>query len=312
MALPPGFDFMLGSCPAMQSLFATIQKVAPTDFTVLVLGETGTGKELVARSLHGRRGHARGPFVALNCAAIPASLLESELFGYERGAFTGAVRDHTGHIERADGGTLFLDEIGEMSPGAQAKLLRVLQDRRVRKLGGTRERQVDVRVVAATHQDLPALVRSRAFRQDLYQRLNEVRLELPPLRDRGDDIDAIAQQQLQRLGAELGRTVTLSSGARAALRAHSWPGNVRELENCLRRAAACARDASIDVGDLRLDGVEAPRSLAQILELSTAAAIRASLRRHAGNALAAATELGVPMAELQRLAARCGVALEEE
>ncbi len=300
----PVFDHMVGSCPAMLTVFATIEKAAPTDLTVLVLGETGTGKELVARSLHARGTRARGPFVALNCGAIPATLLESELFGFERGAFTGADRAHSGQIESAGGGTLFLDEIAEMPPGAQAKLLRVLQDHRVRRIGAARDLQVDVRVVAATHQDLGALVGAKAFRADLYHRLNEIRVQLPPLRERGDDIDQIALAILERLGRELGRSLELTPAACARLRAHDWPGNVRELENCLRCAAALVDRQVLDAGDLALAGAAHPLRLREILEQATEAALLASLRRHAGDLGAAAAELEAPLGEMQRVLER--------
>src|SRR5262245_22427199 len=232
------FDSMIGESDSMRALFATIERVAPTDLTVLVLGETGTGKELVARSLHRRSGRGEGPFVALNCAALPATLVESELFGFERGSFTGAVAARAGHVEQAHHGTLFLDEIAEMPLGAQAKLLRVVQEKRVQRIGAARDRAVDVRIVAATHQDLAALVESRAFRRDLYHRLDEVQIHLPPLRDRGDDVERIAAAVLARIGRDLERPLRLAAAAGAALRAHDWPGNVRELENALRRAAA--------------------------------------------------------------------------
>jgi transcriptional regulator with PAS, ATPase and Fis domain len=305
------YDHMVGDCPAMRSLFATIEKVAPTDLTVLVVGETGTGKELVARSLHAHSPRARGPFVALNCAAIPATLLESELFGFVRGAFTGAERNRVGTIERAHGGTLFLDEIAEMLPGAQAKLLRVLQDRRVRPLGATQDRQVDVRVVAATHQDLQALVAGKAFRADLYHRLNEITLALPPLRERGDDVERIAEHILARLGGETRRPLHLSAAARRLLHDHAWPGNVRELENCLRRAVACRDAPEIDADDLRLSGSLTPLRLQEILDLATEAALREALRRHAGGVAAAAGELDVPVQELRDMAARFRIRLDE-
>ena len=297
----PVFDHMVGSCPAMLTVFATIERAAPTDLTVLVLGETGTGKELVARSLHARGSRARGPFIAVNCGAIPATLLESELFGFERGAFTGADRAHIGHIESAGGGTLFLDEIAEMTLGAQAKLLRVLQDHRVRRIGATRDLLVDVRVVAATHQDLVALVGAKAFRADLYHRLNEIRVQLPPLRERERDIDLIAAFILERLGRELGRKLELTPAASARLRGHDWPGNVRELENCLRRAAALTDRALLDAGDLVLAGSARPLQLREILEQATDAALLASLRRHEGDLAAAAAELDAPLGDMQRV-----------
>jgi transcriptional regulator with GAF, ATPase, and Fis domain len=303
------FDLMVGSCPAMRHVFSTIEKLAPTDMTVLVLGETGTGKELAARSLHRRSRRAAGPFVALNCSALPMSLLESEIFGFEKGAFTGAVAGRAGHVEQAEGGTLFLDEVAELPLGAQAKLLRVLQDHRVQRLGATHDRHVDVRVLAATHQDLAALVEARAFRRDLYHRLNEVQIALPPLRERGDDLDLLCAAILARLGRDLGRTLRLHDEARAALAAHAWPGNVRELENCLRRAAACCTGEVLEARELGLAAAAPPRTLAESLELATEGAVRASLRRHAGRAEAASRELGITSAELSKLARRFGIAM---
>jgi DNA-binding NtrC family response regulator len=308
--MTPVFDHMVGASPLMQDVFARIEKLAPTDLTVLIVGETGTGKELVARSLHARSPCRSGPLVAVNCSALPDSLIESELFGFEPGSFTGAVRAHEGLVERADGGTLFLDEIAEMPIGAQSKLLRVLQDRRVRRIGSTRERSVAVRVLAATHQDLPLLVRCRAFRVDLYHRLNEGQVHLPPLRERREDIEPIAEAVLARVAGELGRTLRFTESARQALRDHAWPGNVRELENCVQRAAACTAGERIDAADLQLAGREqAPRRLAEWIDCATEAAVRDSLRRHAGCAEAAARELDVPVARLRELAARFRIPL---
>jgi transcriptional regulator with PAS, ATPase and Fis domain len=305
------FDSMLGDCAPMRALFSSLEKLAASDLTVLVLGETGTGKELVARSLHRRSRRAAGPFVALNCAALPATLLESELFGFEKGTFTGAVAAKPGHIESAHGGTLFLDEIAELPISAQAKLLRVLQDRRVQRLGAVRDRQVDVRWIAATHQDLPSLVETKIFRRDLYHRLNEVLIVLPPLRERDGDVDLIADAVLERLATDTGRELRLAPAAREALRAHDWPGNVRELENALRGAVARCNGSEVDAADLRLGGHERPRTLAQSLELATEAAVRASLRRHRGDVTAAAAELDVGVEEVRRHAARLRIAIAE-
>ncbi len=300
------FDHMVGQCEAMRSVFSSIVKLAPTDLTVLIVGETGTGKELVARSLHARSPRRDGPFVAINCAALPATLVESELFGFEKGSFTGAVAAHIGHVERAHEGTLFLDEIADMPLGAQAKLLRVLQDRRVTRLGSTRDRAVDLRVLAATHQDLVARVEGRSFRADLFHRLNEVQLPLPPLRERGDDIELIARSVLERVGRDLGRTLRFTDAARAALRSHPWPGNVRELENSVQRAAACSSTEALDVGDLSLRNGRAALRLDEIVARAIENAVRESLRAHAGDAAAAARSLGIPLEELHRLADRPG------
>jgi transcriptional regulator with GAF, ATPase, and Fis domain len=304
------FDHMVGQSAGIRAVFETIDKLAPTDLTVLILGETGTGKELVARSLHRRSSRRRAPFVPLNCAALPATLLESELFGFERGSFTGAVGAHVGHIERADKGTLFLDEIAEMPLGAQSKLLRVLQDHRVTRLGSSRDKKVDVRVLAATHQDLDALVTAGAFRVDLFHRLNEVQLALPPLRDRNGDVEQIAEFVLERLSKEQGRTLRLTPAAQAALRAHEWPGNVRELENCLTRATAATAGETIDAPDLQLEPTaQEPRRLREIVDRATERALRTSLRRHGCCAQAAAAELEVSIDELRGLAERFGIPL---
>jgi two-component system response regulator AtoC len=228
---------MVGDCPAMQDVFSRIGKVAATDATVLVLGESGTGKELVARAVHERSARRESPLVTVNCAAIPESLLESELFGHEKGAFTGALANHVGLVEEAHGGTLFLDEIGELSLSAQARLLRLLQESEVRRVGSTRTHKVDVRLVAATHRDLESMMRSGQFRSDLYFRLRVFEIRLPPLRERKGDLQLLAAKLLERIRARLNRpSITLSREAQAALAAHHWPGNVRELENALERA----------------------------------------------------------------------------
>ncbi|MCP3101134.1 sigma-54 dependent transcriptional regulator [Myxococcus sp. K15C18031901] len=232
---------MVGQCAAMRDVFERVRKVAPSPATVLVLGESGTGKELVARALHAQSPRADGPLVSVNCAAIPEGLLESELFGHEKGAFTGALTAHAGLVEAAHGGTLFLDEVGELPAPAQARLLRMLQDGEVRRVGSTRPRKVDVRIIAATHRDLPRRVQEGAFRQDLYFRLRVVEIRLPPLRERGEDLPALARFLLEKAGRKVGHaTATLSPEAMAALSAHPWPGNVRELENALERAVILA------------------------------------------------------------------------
>ena len=227
---------LLGESAPMRELRAIIARVAPSAATVLVTGETGTGKELVARALHALSPRSQGPFAALNCSALQDSLLESELFGHERGAFTGAVRDRPGVFEAADGGTLLLDEIGDMALPAQARLLRVLAESQVTRLGSTTPRVVDVRVVAATHRDLEAMVREGRFREDLYYRLAVGLVRVPPLRERGDDVPLLATRFLARFASEGGRPgLHLSPEAVAALRSHDWPGNVRELENLVER-----------------------------------------------------------------------------
>ena len=236
-SVPPGRFGMVGESPPMQELFALLERVAASEVSVLVRGETGTGKELVARAVHEASLRAGGPFLAENCAAVPAGLLESELFGHVKGAFTDAVADRAGTFAEADGGTVFLDEIGDMPLEMQSKLLRVLQEGEVRPVGSSRTRRVDVRLVAATHRDLAERCAEGLFREDLLYRLDVITLELPPLRERGSDIELLASHLVARAGAEVGREVSLTEEALDCLRAWHWPGNVRELENELRRAA---------------------------------------------------------------------------
>jgi len=245
-------DGLVGTSRVMRDLYHLLETVAPTSSTVLIAGETGTGKELAARALHHnspRRGHR---FVALNCSAIPETLLEAELFGHVRGAFTGAIATRQGRLEQANKGTLFLDEIGTMSPALQAKLLRVLQEREFERVGDSHTIKIDVRVIAATHSDLDRMVADGTFRQDLFYRLNVIPIKLPPLRDRRDDIPLLVQHFLQKLCADLGReTVTVSQDAMRRLMAYSWPGNVRQLENIVERAMAFSKGRpQIDVANL--------------------------------------------------------------
>mgnify|MGYP006277412439 CR=1 FL=1 len=245
---------MIGESPAMQAVFDRLQRVAPTSATVLVLGESGTGKELAARAIHDASPRQDGPFITVNCAAIPAGLIESELFGHEKGAFTGADRQHRGLVEAAEGGTLFLDEIGELPAEAQARLLRVLQAGEVRRVGATGARHVDVRLVAATHRDLRTLVAEGDFREDLYYRLQVMEIRLPPLRERGDDVQALARALLERACHRLNRPpLTLTEDARQAVQRHDWPGNVRELENAIERAVILADGETIDTPALGLE-----------------------------------------------------------
>jgi two-component system response regulator AtoC len=252
-------DGMVGGAPPMREVRARIDKVAPTDATVLVRGESGTGKELVARAIHAHSPREAGPFVAVNCAAIPDSLIESELFGHEKGAFTGAAAAHAGLVEAADGGTLFLDEVGELPPPAQARLLRFLQEAEIRRVGANRSRRVDVRVVAATHRDLPRMVQDKSFRDDLYYRLRVVEIVLPPLRDRGDDVIELARHLLARAARRLGRPgLELIDESIAAIRAHHWPGNVRELDNAIERAAILCDTGRITPELLALDDLVSP------------------------------------------------------
>ena len=233
---------IVGKSRAMQEIYKQIGRIAATPVSVLIRGETGTGKELIARAVYQHSNRAGKPFIAVNCAAIPDTLLESELFGHERGAFTGAHEKRLGRFEQADGGTIFLDEIGDLSPGTQAKLLRVLQEKYVQRLGGKENIPVDVRVVAATHQNLEQAITERLFREDLFYRLSAVTVTLPPLRERTDDIPALARYFLQRQGAELNiAEPAIQSEAIDFLKAQPWPGNIRELENVLREALLAAR-----------------------------------------------------------------------
>jgi transcriptional regulator with GAF, ATPase, and Fis domain len=245
---------MVGDSPPIRAVFELIAKVAPSDVSVLIQGETGTGKELVARALHEHSSRESKPFLAENCAAVPANLLESELFGHKKGSFTGAVADRAGHFVAADGGTVFLDEIGDMPLAMQSKLLRVLQEGEVRPVGSNKTLHVDVRIVAATNKDLATMCRAHTFREDLYYRLTVVTITLPPLRDRIGDVRHLARFFLASVGRELGREFTLGDEALEALERWRWPGNVRELENVLRRAAVfsqgeiAAADLSLPVG----------------------------------------------------------------
>ncbi len=242
---------MIGESPAMLALADMLERIADSHATVLVCGESGTGKELVARALHARSRRASAAFVAINCAAMPEPLLESELFGHVRGAFTDARVNKKGLFEEASGGTLFLDELGEIAPGMQAKLLRVLQERRVRPVGAACEREVDVRLIAATNKDLAEEVRRGRFRQDLYYRVNVVTVDVPALRSRGGDVRLLAERFVAEIAARTGKRVRgLSLEASDALLAHDWPGNVRELQNCMERAVAMSDGDRIEVANL--------------------------------------------------------------
>ena len=240
------FSSIIGSSDAMVAIFQLIERIAPTSSTVLIAGESGTGKELVARAIHFNSPRKDRPFVALNCGALPETLLDSELFGHVRGAFTGADTNKKGLIEVAEKGTIFLDEIGEMSPMVQVKLLRVLQERKFRRLGGTEEVEADIRIIAATNRDLSRMVAEGRFREDLFYRINVIPLKLPALRERRDDIPALAEHFAARFAQQMGKAITgISGDAMRCLRQHGWPGNVRELENAIERAVALERTATI-------------------------------------------------------------------
>ncbi|MCX8145064.1 MAG: nif-specific transcriptional activator NifA [Azovibrio sp.] len=251
-----GFDSIVGRSAVMRRVFDQVRLVAKWNTTVLIRGETGTGKELIANAIHYNSPRARGPLVKLNCAALPENLLESELFGHERGAFTGAVGSRKGRFEQADGGTLFLDEIGEISPAFQAKLLRVLQEGEFERVGGSRSIKVDVRIIAATHRDLETAVDMGDFREDLFYRLNVMPLYLPPLRERLEDIPDICRHLLAKVGNVQKRKLCITDAALRRLANYDWPGNVRELENCLERAAVLSEDGRIDVDLIRFPGRE--------------------------------------------------------
>jgi DNA-binding NtrC family response regulator len=241
-----GLDRMIGISSVMASVFDMVQSVAATGTTVLVMGESGTGKELVAKAIHAHSSRSEAPFVSVSCAAVAETLLESELFGHVKGAFTDAHQNKKGLFEAAHRGTLFLDEVGETPPSMQAKLLRALQEKRIRRVGGTDEIEVDVRVIAATNRPLEALVRERRFREDLFYRLNVIPLHLPPLRQRREDIPLLAESFLQRFAAQMGKSIAgISQEAMERLLAHTWPGNVRELENVMERAVALESTQSI-------------------------------------------------------------------
>jgi DNA-binding NtrC family response regulator len=253
-----GFGEMVGRSPAMQKIFEIVARVAPTEATVFIQGESGTGKELIARAIHRRSPRAAMPFVAINCAALPDSLIESELFGHEKGAFTGAIARRSGKFEMADGGTLFLDEIGDMALATQAKILRVLEERRFEPLGSHQPVEVDVRVVCATHRDLAQAIAQSQFREDLYYRIHVIHLELPPLRERRDDIVLLLDHFGRIFAAKYGvEWMGLTPPALASLMEYPWPGNVRELRNLLERCVVLSLKGPIDVADLPGDVVRA-------------------------------------------------------
>ena len=244
------FGQMIGRSAAMRRAFELADRVAPADSSVLLLGESGTGKDLLAQEIHARSPRNGKPFVAVNCAALPETLIESELFGYERGAFTGAAQQKKGRFEQAHGGTLFLDEIGDMNPVTQSKVLRALENRTIERLGGAQSIPVDVRVISATHRNLPAAIREEKFREDLFYRLRVVTIELPPLRAHKEDIAALSEAFLQLHSVRLGRSARLSKEALAAMERYDWPGNIRELKNAMERSLVLSRKDVLDISDL--------------------------------------------------------------
>ncbi|HME69942.1 MAG TPA: sigma-54 dependent transcriptional regulator [Myxococcota bacterium] len=322
------FENLVGSGPAMRRVFEMIEKVAETDLTVLVRGESGTGKELVAQALHQRSPRRGRPFVAVNCAAISRELVESELFGHEKGAFTGADARRIGRFEAADGGTIFLDEIGDMAPETQAKVLRVLEERSLERVGSTKPVAVDVRVIAATHRDLEAEVRRSRFREDLYYRLKVVQIPVPPLRERREDVPALVDRFLSQLAERLGREPRrLSAGALSALAGYAWPGNVRELRNVVEQAAVLAPCETIVEADLRLpcrqEGsapaafsgganaggfADAKRQATEDFERSY---LLRALRQHGGNISRTAEAIGMVRQSLQQKIRELGLRSED-
>ncbi|MDR5780012.1 sigma-54 dependent transcriptional regulator [Caballeronia sp. LZ065] len=301
---------MVGSCDAMLALFRSIRKVAMTDAPVFISGESGTGKELTAVAIHERSARRDQPFVAINCGAIPAHLLQSELFGYERGAFTGANQRKIGRVEAANGGTLFLDEIGDLPLESQASLLRFLQERKVERLGGHGSTPVDVRIISATHVDMQTAMIEGRFRADLYHRLCVLQIDEPPLRARGKDIELLAKRMLDRFKKDASRRLRgFSPDAIAAIHNYGWPGNVRELINRVRRAIVMSEGRQITARDLELgEYVEvAPVSLAQAREAAERQAIELALLRHRGRLGDAAHELGISRVTLYRLLSAHGM-----
>jgi two-component system NtrC family response regulator len=305
------FEGMLGNSDLMQRVFGSIRKVATTDASVLVLGESGTGKERVALAIHQRSARKDGPFVAINCSAIPESLIESELFGHEKGAFTGAHMQRKGRIESASGGTLFLDEVGEIPALLQVKLLRFLQEQRIERVGGRQEIQVDTRVIAATNADLKQGMAAGTFREDLFYRLAVVQLVLPPLRSRGDDILLLAQHFMQQFAAQNGKkNLALGPEAIRALHQHQWPGNVRELQNRIKRAVIMSEGKRLTAQDMELADAGAPAtgsSLKDAREALEREMITEALRKHSGNISSAATELGISRPTFYELMEKLGV-----
>jgi two-component system, NtrC family, response regulator len=310
------FENMLGTSPQIQAVFAFIRKVAGTNAPVLLLGESGTGKEMAAAAIHRRSARKDGPFVAINCNAIPENLLESELFGHEKGSFTGAHIQRKGLLETASGGTLFLDEIGELPPAIQVKLLRFLQEQRLQRVGGRQELQVDTRLVAATNADLKGLINNGKFREDLYFRLAVVTIRLLPLRERGEDIVFLARDFLQRYGGQNGRTkMVFAPDALRAMSRYSWPGNVRELQNRVKRGVIMTSGSRVTAKDLELErdrGVvsSAATTLRQAREHVEREMVEQALKKNSGKITSAAADLGISRPTLYELMDKLGIAKE--
>lgn len=309
------FQEMLGSSANMQQVFTLLRKVAPSDASVLILGESGTGKEMAGRAIHRLSLRKDGPFVAINCGAIPENLLESELFGHEKGAFTGAHVTRPGRLELANDGTLFLDEIGELSTALQVKLLRFLQERSLERVGGRKLIPVDTRVIAATNADLKTAVAEGTFREDLFYRLAVVTIRIPPLRERDEDVLLLAKAFLKRFAAGEGREgLVVDERAARAIREYRWPGNVRELENRVKRAVIMAEGNTIRAGDLELASSEeiqiAAHTLKEAREALEREMVNRSLQRHGGKIAPAAADLGVSRPTLYELIGKLGIKRE--
>jgi len=301
------YDRIIGKSQKMVELMDTVSQVAPTKASVLITGESGVGKELVADAIHELSNRSKGPFIKVHCAALTASLLESELFGHEKGSFTGAVKEKKGRFELADGGTIFLDEIGEIDAQTQVKLLRVLQERQFERVGGEKSITVDVRIVCATNRDLPKEIEKGNFREDLYYRLNVVHLDVPPLRERKDDIPLLMTSFLQQFNSENGRSIeAFSNQAKRALLGYEWPGNIRELRNCIESAVVLARTSIIEVEDLPVHIGKAQNASSVSLEVGITLAeaekqlIISTLASCAGNKTKAAEVLGIGRKTLHR------------
>ena len=309
------FEDMLGTSPQMQAVFDLIRKVAGTNAPVLLLGESGTGKEMAAAAIHRCSARKDGPFVAINCNAIPENLLESELFGHEKGSFTGAHVQRKGLLETANGGTLFLDEIGELPPAIQVKLLRFLQEQRLQRVGGRQEIQVDTRLVAATNADLKELINSGKFREDLYFRLAVVTIRLLPLRERGEDIVFLAREFLQRYAGQNGQKIVFAPDALRAMNRYSWPGNVRELQNRVKRGVIMASGSRVSAKDLELDhdnglAASSATTLRQARENVEREMVKQALKKNSGKITSAAADLGISRPTLYELMEKLGISKE--
>jgi two-component system, NtrC family, response regulator len=309
------FEGLVGFCKPMQDVFKAVRRVAGSDAQVLIMGESGTGKELIARAIHRLSNRAQGPFVAINCGAIPENLLESELFGHEKGSFTGAHARRQGRIESAHRGTLFLDEVGELPPPLQVKLLRFLQEHKIERVGGRQEIEIDARVIAATNADLERGMKDGTFREDLYYRLAVVSVSLPPLRERAEDVVVLAKVFLDRFTRENGKNIAgFSADAMSSLKSHGWPGNVRELENRVKRAVIMAEGRKLTTEDLELDssggGTYGTVSLKEAREQLERDLIQKTLSKHNGNMTRTAAELQVSRPTLYELMDKLGLKRE--